>query len=49
MVVRVSQIETRILSVNGVIDISDTLLNEKNANLILSDNEIPKRGILYHG
>lgn len=46
IVVRVSQIETRILSVNGVIDISDTLLNEKNANLILSDNEIPKRGIV---
>ena len=44
IIVRISQIETRILNVPGVIDVGDTVLNEQNTNLILDYNEIPKRG-----
>ncbi len=43
-IVRVSQIENRILGVAGVVDIADTSLNGTVANLMLGDNEIPKLG-----
>lgn len=41
LVVRVSQIEARILSVSGVTDISGTLLNGSTANMVLSSEQIP--------
>lgn len=44
IVVRLSQMETRILSVKGVADIADTRLNENAANLILGPYEIPVLG-----
>lgn len=44
LVVRISQIETRILSVEGVLDISDTKLNGSDNNLILDADYIPIRG-----
>ena len=43
-VVRLSQIESRILSVKGVADIADTLLNGNPANLTLGEYEIPVLG-----
>lgn len=44
LVVRVSQIENRILDVKGVIDIADTLLNGVSGNLTLSKYQIPVLG-----
>lgn len=40
LVVRISQIETRILNITGVLDIQNTLLNSLAENLILAENEI---------
>ena len=41
LVVRVSQIDTRILRVDGVVDISGTRINGKSANLTLGEFEVP--------
>lgn len=45
-VVRLAQLESRIMSVKGVLDISDTKINEKSENLILDKYEIPIMGVL---
>lgn len=44
LILRVSQIETRLLNVAGVIDIADTTINGATQNLTLSVDSIPKRG-----
>lgn len=44
LVIRVSQIETRILTVQGVIDISDTAINGETRNLTLGRYEVPVFG-----
>ncbi|MEQ6357894.1 baseplate J/gp47 family protein [Lysinibacillus sp. M3] len=44
LIVRISQIETRILGVNGVIDIANTTLNGGASNLELDKEAIPLRG-----
>lgn len=44
LVVRVSQIETRILAVKGVVDIANTKLNGSTGNLTLGKYEIPLLG-----
>lgn len=41
LVVRISQIETHVLAVAGVVDIADTTLNEESNNLYLDEAEIP--------
>lgn len=43
-VVRVSQIEARILAVNGVADIADTQLNGSTENIVLGQYEVPVLG-----
>lgn len=43
-VVRISQIEARLLKVKGVADVADTRLNGVAANLVLGENEIPVTG-----
>lgn len=43
IIVRVSQIETRILGVNGVLDITNVKLNSGTSNVSLKSNQIPKR------
>lgn len=43
-IVRISQIETRILDVEGVLDIADTALNGEPANLTLGAYEVPVFG-----
>lgn len=43
IIVRVSQIETRILGVNGVLDITNVQLNSGTSNISLKSNQIPKR------
>lgn len=44
LVVRISQIETRILNVTGVLDIQNTLLNGAAENLVLNETEIALLG-----
>lgn len=44
LVVRISQIESRILTVEGIQDISDTLLNNVAANVELTSTQIPELG-----
>lgn len=46
LVVRISQIETRLLGVAGVLDIKDTRLNGNQSNLILDKEYIPKLGVI---
>lgn len=41
--VRISQIETRLLGVGAIIDITDVTLNSVASNLVLENNEIPVR------
>ena len=42
--VRVSQIETRILSIKGIVDITDTQINGSEDNLTLNKFQIPVFG-----
>ena len=44
LVVRISQIETRLLNLTGVIDISGTSINGLEENLLLDADSIPIRG-----
>ena len=44
LVVRISQIETRLLDIDGIIDISNTLLNGVASNLSIDKDNIPVRG-----
>ena len=44
LVVRVSQVDNRILGVPGVIDVQDTFLNGAASNLVLDEYEIPMFG-----
>ncbi len=42
--VRVSQVETKVLSVTGVIDITDTRINNGTQNIVLDSDAIPTLG-----
>lgn len=44
LIIRISQIESRLLELEGVLDISDTRLNGVAENVSLGGNEIPKLG-----
>ncbi|MCX4265782.1 MAG: baseplate J/gp47 family protein, partial [Firmicutes bacterium] len=44
LTVRVSQLEARILQLNGVLDVSGLTFNGRAANLLLAADEIPVRG-----
>lgn len=44
LVVRISQIETRILNVGGVLDIANTTINGLTQNFVLGVNSVPIRG-----
>lgn len=46
IIIRVSQLESKILSVAGIEDIKNTSINSTQNNLILESNEIPLRGII---
>lgn len=43
-VVRISQIESRLLDVEGILDVADTQLNGTGGNLELPEDKIPVRG-----
>ncbi|MGG0663398.1 baseplate J/gp47 family protein [Viridibacillus arvi] len=44
VVVRISQIETRLLNIAGVLDIANTKLNGDQSNILLDAESVPKRG-----
>lgn len=44
LIVRISQLESKILACEGVLDIQGTTLNSSTSNLSLAANEIPVRG-----
>ncbi|MHB8064473.1 MAG: baseplate J/gp47 family protein [Ruminiclostridium sp.] len=44
LVIRISQIETRLLNVAGILDISGTAINGAEQNLVLGKDSIPVRG-----
>lgn len=46
LVVRISQIEYRLLNVTGIVDVSGTTINSEAVNLVLDANNIPVRGIV---
>lgn len=48
-IVRISQIETRILALTGVLDVSGTKINGVAANYAVTDNKIPVLGVVTHG
>lgn len=43
LTIRVSQVETRMLGVKGVLDIRNVTLNGSNGNIALESNQIPRR------
>jgi len=45
--VRISQVEAALLSVEGVLDVSSTLLNGMDSNVMLSYEQIPLKGEVY--
>lgn len=49
LIIRISQIETRILDIEGIVDIADTKLNGIGRNLVLGADEIAKRGEFHDG
>lgn len=44
LIVRVSQIESRLLALTGIIDIADTAINGNTGNLLLDKNAVAARG-----
>lgn len=49
IIVRVSQIETRILALAGVMDIEGTTINESTTNVTLGADEVPVLGVVSDG
>ena len=49
LVVRISQIENRLLNLDGILDVSDTQLNGVASNLSLAQEEIPLLGRVENG
>ena len=44
LVIRIAQLESRILEISGIIDVQDTTINGIANNFILDENSIPERG-----
>lgn len=44
LIVRIAQIESRFIQIEGILDIADTRLNGNGNNIVLSYEEIPVRG-----
>ena len=44
IIIRISQIETRLLGINGIMDIADTTINGIAKNYQLSHDALPVRG-----
>lgn len=48
-IVRIAQIENRLLAITGIVDVSGTTINGEAANLIITDNKIPVFGVIEDG
>ena len=46
--VRIAQIETRVLALQGVVDVTSTKINGSTSNLSITDNKIPVLGAITH-
>lgn len=46
IVVRISQIETRLLNISGIVDIADTTINGSESNLSIDKDSIAVRGVV---
>lgn len=46
IIVRISQIEARLLDIEGILDIADTTINTQGTNLVVDKNSIVKRGVI---
>ena len=46
---RISQIENRLLNLDGILDVADTQLNGVASNLTLAQEEIPLLGRVDNG
>jgi uncharacterized phage protein gp47/JayE len=46
IIVRIAQIETRLLAIEGIIDIEETKINGVDSNLIIDVNNIPVMGVI---
>lgn len=46
IIVRIAQIDSRLLNLTGVVDVTGTTLNGSSVNLVLGKNEIPERGVI---
>ncbi|WP_313132652.1 baseplate J/gp47 family protein [Anaerocolumna sp.] len=44
LIVRISQLESKLLNITGVLDVTGTTINEAASNLVLSTDAIPVRG-----
>jgi uncharacterized phage protein gp47/JayE len=44
IIVRISQIESRMLDLAGVLDVTDTMINGVGENFVIAANSVPKRG-----
>lgn len=49
IIVRISQLESRLLAIKGIVDVMHTTLNGKEENLTLGDDELAVRGDISHG
>lgn len=46
LIVRISLIEAKILNVEGILDVSDTTINEQTSNIEVAENYLPVMGSL---
>ena len=46
LIIRISQLEAKILDCEGVLDISNTTINGSDRNITLNENEVPERGTI---
>ena len=46
IIVRIAQIETRLLAITGIVDVTGTTINEGTSNLTITDNKIPVFGVI---
>lgn len=42
--IRLSQIETRLMGIDGIVDITETTINDQESNLVLDNDQIPVLG-----
>ena len=48
-VVRIAEIESRVLAIQGIVDLSSTMINNNYQNLTITGNSIPNLGAVTNG